>query len=115
MYLSLFSNDAEVIKNGVLMMIILMPFYWMISLVNICTGAFRGAGRSLMAMMVMVVNLCGIRMLWIWITVPMVPRLSTVLWGYPVSWITAFICCLFFMKGSWIQEYKPKRNDGGRK
>lgn len=113
--ISLFSNDAEVIKNGVLMMIILMPFYWMISLVNICTGAFRGAGRSLMAMMVMVVNLCGIRMLWIWITVPMVPRLSTVLWGYPVSWITAFICCLFFMKGSWIQEYKPKRNDGGRK
>ncbi len=103
--ISIFSNEKEVIKDGVMMMELLMPFYWMISLVNVSTGAFRGAGRSFMAMMIMVVNLCGVRMLWIWISVPLAPKLSTVLWGYPVSWITAFFCCLFFVRTKWVQEH----------
>lgn len=103
--ISIFSNEKEVIKDGIMMMELLMPFYWMISLVNVSTGAFRGAGRSFMAMMIMVVNLCGVRMLWIWISVPLAPKLSTVLWGYPVSWITAFFCCLFFVRTKWVQEH----------
>ncbi len=95
---AIFSNEAEVIECGVLMMLILMPFYWMIAWVNIATGAYRGAGRSFMAMMIMIVNLCGVRMLWIWLMVPKMQRLATVLWGYPVSWITAFICCILYYR-----------------
>lgn len=100
----IFSDEAEVIKNGILMLRILIPFYWAIAIVNIFAGAFRGAGRSFMAMMIMVVNLCGVRVLWVWLVVPLLPKLSTVLWSYPVTWITALLCSLICVRTKWIGE-----------
>lgn len=102
--ISIFSNEAEVIENGILMLRILIPFYWSIAIVNVFAGAFRGAGHSFMAMLIMVANLCGVRMLWVWLVVPQAPALSTVLWSYPVTWLTAFVCSLIYERTKWIPE-----------
>lgn len=101
--LQIFSKEIEVVQNGLLMLQILMPFYLLIGIVNILTGALRGAGKSLASMLLMVGNLCGVRMLWVFVMVPIIPQLSTVLWGYPVSWITAIITTLLYIwKGKWL-------------
>lgn len=101
--ISIFSKTEEVIQAGLLMLRTLVPFYVLIGLVNILTGALRGAGKSLASMLLMVGNLCGIRMLWIFVMKPMFPSLQTVLWGYPVSWITAIITTVLYMwLGKWL-------------
>jgi len=100
--ISIFTEEA---KNGMIMMNILMPFYVVIAVVNILTGAIRGAGKSFASMVIMIVNLCGVRMLWIFIMRPLFPTLDTVLWGYPVSWITGIICALLYTwKGNWLKK-----------
>ncbi len=103
--ISIFTEEASVVKNGMIMMNILMPFYVVIAVVNILTGAIRGAGKSFASMVIMIVNLCGVRMLWIFIMRPLFPTLDTVLWGYPVSWITGIICALLYAwKGNWLKK-----------
>lgn len=96
--LGIFTPEADVVDNGMIMNNILMPFYVVIAIVNILTGAIRGAGKSFAAMMIMVINLCGVRMLWVALMRPIFPTLSTVLWGYPVSWITAFLCAVIYIR-----------------
>ena len=108
--ISIFTSEASVIKNGMIMMNILMPFYVVIAVVNILTGAIRGAGKSFASMVIMIVNLCGVRMLWIFIMRPLFPTLDTVLWGYPVSWITGIICALLYTwKGNWLIKMKQSK------
>lgn len=103
--LGIFSKERETIQYGLVMLKILLPFYVTISLVNVLTGAFRGAGKAMVSMIIMIVNLCGVRMLWVAIMTPRIPKIETVLWGYPVSWVTGILCCLFYAyKGNWLKQ-----------
>lgn len=103
--ISIFTDETVVVKNAMVMMNILMPFYVVITMVNILTGAFRGAGKTMASMVIMIINLCGVRMLWIYLMRPLNPTLATVLWGYPISWFTAIFCALLYTwKGNWIKN-----------
>ncbi|MSS62474.1 MATE family efflux transporter [Velocimicrobium porci] len=104
--LSFFTKEANVINNGMIMLHILVPFYIFIAIVNVYCGAFRGAGKPFASMVMMVANLCGVRMVWIFAMMPVIHKLDTVLWGYPVSWITAIITVFIYSKKSnWINRY----------
>lgn len=104
--LSFFTKEANVIGHGMTMLHIVVPFYIFIAIVNVYCGAFRGAGKPFASMVMMVSNLCGVRMAWIFAMMPVIHKLDTVLWGYPVSWITAIITVLIYSKKSnWINRY----------
>lgn len=108
--LSFFTEESNVIENGLIMLHILVPFYIVIAIVNVYSGAFRGAGKTFMSMIIMVGNLCGVRMVWIFIMMPVLHKLDTVLWGYPVSWITAlFTIVIYAKKSNWIDRYGESR------
>ncbi|HEX3021839.1 MAG TPA: MATE family efflux transporter [Lachnospiraceae bacterium] len=103
--LRIFSQDTAVNFYGWRMLCILIPFYLTISITNVLTGAFRGAGKSTAAMLIMVGNLCGIRMIWVNVMTPIYHSIDTVLWGYPISWITGIICCIIYAKfGRWLKS-----------
>lgn len=103
--IGVFSDEAVVVENGLIMNSILMPFYIIVAILNILTGAIRGAGKSFASMVLMIANLCGVRMLWVAVMRPIIPQLETVLWGYPVSWITGLLCAvLYIWKGNWMDE-----------
>lgn len=107
--LRIFSSDPAVNANGYLMLRTLVPFYWMLALVQALTGVFRGAGKALASMLIMVGSMVGIRMIWVNIMTPLYPKLDTVLWGYPVSWIAAVIAVLLYMwKGNWLGNKRAK-------
>lgn len=103
--LGLFSNDTEVVKYGMVMLHILMPFYAAIAVCHVICGAFRGAGRSMASMLILVINLCVFRMLWVYFMMPIYPQIETVLMGYPITWFTGIICCvLYAWKGNWLKK-----------
>ncbi len=103
--IGIFSKDSEVVHYGVVMLKLLVPFYAFIAWSHILCGAFRGAGRAFSSMLIMVANLCGIRMFWVNIMTIFYPFIETVLWGYPITWITCFLCCgLYAWKGNWLRK-----------
>lgn len=107
--LSIFTRDTAVNDVGYTMLIILAPFYVCITVAQVLGGVFRGAGKSLATMFIMVGSMVGIRMLWVNLAVLAWPSLDTVLWGYPVSWIFAMLgVFVYAWKGKWLPKELKK-------
>ena len=68
--LSIFSDDPEVIKYGLMMMHTLIPMYFLLTITHALNGIIRGAGKTKVPMLVMFVCWCCMRMAWILTTVP---------------------------------------------
>ncbi|BFL48226.1 MATE family efflux transporter [Lactonifactor longoviformis] len=105
--MKIFSRDIAVIEYGYLMCKILAPFYVGITIAQVMGGVFRGAGKSLSTMLIMVGSMVGIRILWIQVMTKVYPSLDIVLWGYPVSWFFAVLgMVLYAWKGKWLVEQR---------
>lgn len=105
--MKIFSRDTAVIEYGYLMCKILAPFYVGITIAQVMGGVFRGAGKSLSTMLIMVGSMVGIRILWIQVMTKIYPTLDIVLWGYPVSWFFAVLGMIIYAwKGKWLVEQK---------
>lgn len=113
--IGMFNRDAGVIEAGCKMLRILAPGYWMLAITHILVGMFRGSGRSLLAMMIMLVNLVAFRIVFLVLAVPRVHTLDTVFWSYTITWVTAVVSALFFrFRISWdrIWTDEAKRLQG---
>lgn len=100
--LEIFSTEAEVIYFGNLTMLIMMPFYSVLSIHQILMGTLRGAGKSMETMLISVGNMCVLRMIYINFFVPHFPSYEAVMWGYPITWVTTILMDYLYMrKGSW--------------
>lgn len=92
----LFSSDAEVIAIGADRLKLIMPFYFFCSLMDVGASQLRGMGRSLEPMIISLLGGCGIRILWIFVFLPLAPTLTNLYWSYPISWIITFFAHLVF-------------------
>ena len=68
---------------------VLGPGYILLITCQILIGTARGAGDTLSTMLLSILNLCGLRILWLTIMIPLFPSIYTLYLGYPVTWGTA--------------------------
>ena len=86
----LFSKDPEVIAIGADRLILIMPFYFFCSLMDVAASQLRGMGKSFEPMIVSLLGGCGLRILWIYLVLPLNRTLVNLYWAYPVSWAATF-------------------------
>ncbi|MFR5731322.1 MAG: MATE family efflux transporter [Clostridium sp.] len=84
---SLFTDDAAVITNGAAMLKMFSYAYWSLPVVQILSGALRGAGKSSIPMFFMLSCFVVIRQIYLAITVPMTHNLLVVIAGWPLTWV----------------------------
>lgn len=107
--LSIFSSDPGVIHNGMITMRILVGFYAVLAVHQILMGVMRGAGKSMETMLISVGNMCVLRMIYIKLIIPVFPSYESVLWCYPITWITTILMDIIYMKwGKWKVTVWPK-------
>lgn len=87
----IFSDVPEVIAIGAERMQLIMPFYITCSLQDVAAGQIRGFGRSTEPMLVSLIGTCGVRLLWIFVFLPMNRTLMNLFIAYPLSWAITFI------------------------
>lgn len=87
---SLFSDDAEVIKIGAERLDMIMPFYFFCSLMDVAACQIRGMGKSFEPMIVSLIGACGIRLFWVFVVLPLNHTLMFLYWAYPLSWALTF-------------------------
>lgn len=87
----LFSDVPEVITIGAERMQLIMPFYITCSLQDVVAGQIRGLGKSTGPMLVSLLGTCGVRLLWIFVFLPMNHTLMYLFIAYPLSWGVTFI------------------------
>ncbi|MBQ4370309.1 MAG: MATE family efflux transporter [Oscillospiraceae bacterium] len=100
--LSLYNSDRAVQEIGVIRFFMIIPGYFCCSVMESIVGGLRSIGRSISAMMITVIGVCGMRLIVIFIIFPLIPTLQMLFVSYPVSWlltgIAQFIAYSIFRK-----------------
>ena len=104
--ISVFSPDADVIRLGAEYAKVAAPFYLLPACTHGLAAAFRGAGRPMFAMAVILICWCAVRVCTLSTLMTIFPTISTIYWIYPATWI---LSSLIFMIAWW------KMNDALRK
>ncbi|TKG95968.1 MATE family efflux transporter [Puteibacter caeruleilacunae] len=97
----LFTPDEAVIQIGMDYLIIVSSFYILFSMMFSFYGVLRGAGATLIPMLITILSLWVIR-------IPLTEILSNkmgvngIFWALPVSWLIGVVCAwIYYLKGNW--------------
>ncbi|MDD6212592.1 MAG: MATE family efflux transporter [Clostridiales bacterium] len=94
----LFARDEIVIQKGIEIAYRAFPFYSIYVTFDVLSAGLRGAGRALPSMLIILGNMCGIRMIALYIMMRIMPTVGGVATVYPITWATTLICFLIYYK-----------------
>ncbi len=101
--LTIFTPDHDVLEIGVAMVRFLAPCYLTYILIELLSGAIRGAGKSLVPTLITVFGVCGLRLLWLFTAVPAHHTIEMVEASYPITWtVTSLALLLYYRLGKWL-------------
>lgn len=107
--LRIFSQDAQVIEYGHITMYMLLPAYFTLAIHQILMGSFRGAGKTVVSMLIGIGNMCVLRMIYINCLVPYFPSFEAVMFCYPITWITTMLMDIVYCwKAKWLPKIKTE-------
>ncbi len=99
----MFTSDDEVIRLGSQMLRFMTPFWVTYISIEILSGTIRGAGRSLIPMLITVFGVCMLRLVWLFVAVPRNTTLNMVMASYPITWIiTSLLFWIYYLSGKWL-------------
>ncbi len=87
-----FINDADVVKTTILIASVSFPFYWIYPIMESLSGALRGMGYSVVSMAIILINLCGIRILLLAVFSATIHTIQALASVYPITWALAAGC-----------------------
>lgn len=104
-FMSLFTQDADVIAYGANMMRVIIPFYPAMALSSLLAGLIRGYGYSFQTMVISLLGMVGIRQIYLMAFMALDWNILVVYFGYPVGWSSQVILMVLYC--AWL--YKNKR------
>jgi putative MATE family efflux protein len=103
--ISLFSKDPDVIKIGVLRAHYIAPGLVLLAISHTLISIFRGAGKSFVPMVVMLVFFCIFRIVFVTIGLSLYHDIRIVFVVYPLSWILGTIVfIIYYFKVDWMNN-----------
>jgi len=107
-HLIAFFNDApEVVEYGTMHMRTICLFYCLLAFSHCLAAILRGAGRSAVPMLTMLVCWCLIRVSYITVAVRVVNHLTTVSRAYPITWTcSGIVFLIYFLKVDWMHGFE---------
>lgn len=101
----LFTDDAAVIREGMVILRVLVPCYITYVAIENITGAVRGAGDSILPMIITCVGICVLRVIWIMAAVPVWRDIRCVCLSYPITWsVTSVVFLIYYIQGGWLRR-----------
>lgn len=94
--LGAFCPDQAVIAEGLRIIGVTFPVYFIYSLFEVTGGVVRGIGKSVPSMIIVIVNLCLIRILLLEIVDRTVHSVEAVAALYPVTWLLATVLFVIY-------------------
>ena len=96
--LGLYSTDPAVIAAGVIRLTIIGLTYPLCGIMDSLACMMRGMGKSLGPMIVTILGACGLRIVWIYLVLPLNPTFSMLFFSYPITWtITSLTHFVFYV------------------
>lgn len=89
-----FMKDTGVVGDAVLLASVSFPFYFIYPVLEVFGGSVRGMGYSLLSMIVVILNMCVLRISLLAIFTRTVGTLGSLAAVYPITWATASVSFL---------------------
>ena len=103
--LSWVTTSENVLNIGMRTVQLTIPFYFTYVSVEVLSGAVRGTGDSFWPMIISASGICLLRMLWVFLVVPMFPGFDTIVMIFPISWgVTSLIFAAYYLQGGWLRR-----------
>ena len=104
-----FNSDPGVISFGVRQARTVTLFYFLLAYSHCMAGLFRGAGKAVVPMCVMLVCWCMIRVIYITVATSIIPEIEVVFWAYPLTWTLSSISfTVYYLKSNWLKSFEKK-------
>ncbi len=105
--IGLFDKSPEVVAFGVKQARTEALFYCLLSYSHCMAGIIRGAGKTTVPMLVMLICWCVIRVTYISITTRFIPDISVIFWAYPLTWFLSSVAfTVYFFKADWMHNFE---------
>lgn len=109
--LRIFTQEENVLQYGRVMLDTIVPAYLALALMQSLVGTVRGAGKTIVTMVMSILSLCIVRVWWILTVLKVAPSIEGVFLGYPISWVVGFILmALYAWKGNWLPREQEKQD-----
>lgn len=107
--ISLFSRESAVVAIGVRQFHVEALFYCLLSFSHCIASIFRGAGRAVVPMAVMLSVWCVFRILYITVMMHFFHALPLLFWAYPLTWSISSVLFLFlYLRSDWVHGFEKK-------
>lgn len=107
--IALFTHDSSVVSYGVRQARTIAPFYFLLAFSHCIAGIMRGAGKSKVPMIVMLVCWCVIRVSYITVATRIIPDIQVIFWAYPLTWtLSSIIFLIYYLKSKWLYGFNDK-------
>lgn len=101
----LFTDDEAVVRQGLIILRLLVPTYISYLCIEVFSDALRGAGDTLVPTLMTLGGVCLLRAVWVLGVCPPYHNLRMVLLSYPITWvITSAMFVLYYLKGGWLRR-----------
>lgn len=95
--LGIFTNDEGIIAMGAYRVFIVIGLEFINVMIDVCSGALRGMGNSVVPALICVLGICGVRITWVFAVFPHYNRFDVLMVCYPLSWMTTglILACVY--------------------
>ena len=108
--LALFGGSEEAVTFGVTQARTVSLFYCLLAYSHCMAGILRGAGRSTVPMVVMMICWCLIRISYITVAIHFIPVINVVFWAYPITWtLSSIVFTVYYLKSDWIHGLEKQK------
>lgn len=92
----MFTNDENVIQEGIHIIKIMAPFYFTHIWSMVYTGIMRGCGKSFAPMVLSIFFVCVFRILWVAVMTPIFKSFDVIAISYPLSYLLNSIAFIIY-------------------
>lgn len=108
---ALFNRDPEVIAYGTLQARTIALFFFLLAFSHCIAGILRGAGKSVVPMLVMLTCWCVVRVIYVTVATYFIHDIQVIFWAYPLTWsLSSLFFLVYYLKGNWIYSFKGRES-----
>lgn len=107
-FLSFYTNEVAVVEAGMIRLKYVALLLFLNGILDVFVASMRGMGYSTLPTVVMLVGICGIRLLWLWTVFPEFRTLEMIYLCFPISW--AFTSLVQGSLWLWVHKRTMKLN-----
>lgn len=101
-FLSLYTNEPQVIEVGMIRITYVALWLALNGILDVYVSSMRGMGSSTLPTVIMLLGICGVRLIWIWTVFKAFPTLEVIYLCFPISWIITSVV----QAALWVHTYR---------